>query len=134
MPFIHGKDTYFSLNAKDISPYSTTSTLEKSADSHDVTTYGQGAHVFQGGLLNGTASVSGIYDSSTSSGPRAVIEPLVGTVVPLVRRTEGTGAGKPQQTVNALVIKYTETNPVADMITWSADLQLSGTIVPVTQT
>lgn len=134
MAFIHGRDTFISLDGDDLSPYTTTSQLEKSADSHDVTTYGQDAHVFQGGLLNGTATMSGIYDSSTSSGPRAVIESLVGTVVTLIRRTEGTGAGKPQQSVNALVMKYTETNPVADMITWSADLQLSGTITNSTQT
>lgn len=134
MSFIHGRDTFISLDGDDLSPYTTTSQLEKSADSHDVTTYGQDAHVFQGGLLNGTATASGVYDSSTSSGPRAVIESLVGTVVSLIRRTEGTGAGKPQQTVNVLVLKYTETNPVADMITWSTDLQLSGTITNSTQT
>jgi hypothetical protein len=134
MTFVHGKDTYISLDGDDLSPVTTTSQLEKSADSHDVTTYGQDAHVFNGGLLNGTATMSGIYDSSTSTGPSAVIDPLVGTNVTLIRRTQGTGAGKPQQSVNVLVLKYTETNPVADMITWSCDLQLSGTITGSTQT
>ncbi len=134
MTFVHGKTTYISLNAKDLSPYTTTSQIEKTADSHDVTTYGKGAHVFRGGLLNGTGSMSGIYDSSTSAGPRSVIEALVGSNVSLIRRTEGTGTGLPQQTVDVLVTKYTETNPVADMITWSADLQLSDTIANTTQT
>lgn len=134
MAFVHGKGTVITLNAKDLSAFTTTSQLEKSADSHDVTTYGKDAHVFQGGLVTGTATLSGVYDTSTSTGPRAAIESIVGTVVTLVRKTEGTGTGKPQQTVSALVLKYTETNPVADMITWSCDLQLSDTITTITQT
>jgi len=134
MPFVHGKDVYYSLNAKLLGEYSNTSQYEKSADSHDVTTYGQGAHVFKGGLLTGTGSIGGIYDSSTTSGPRAIIEPLVGSNVTYVDRPEGTGTGRPQRTADCLVLKYTETRPVADMITWAADLQFSGTVAVVSQT
>jgi hypothetical protein len=134
MPFVHGKDVYYAINAKDISPYMNTSQIEKTSDSHDVTTYGQGAHVFKGGLLNSTGTIGGIYDSSTTSGPRAIIEPLVGSNVSWVERPEGTGTGKPARTGEVLVLKYTETRPVADMITWSTDLQVSGSIVNSTQT
>lgn len=128
MAFIHGKNTVITLDGDDLSTYTTTSNFEKSSDSHDVTTYGKDAHVFAGGLLNGTATMSGIYDSTASTGPRAVIEPLVGTNVTLIRRPEGTGSGLPQDSVNVLVTKYTETNPVADMVTWSCDMQLSDDI------
>ncbi len=134
MTFVHGSSVYYAIATKDISPYMNTSQVEKTADSHDVTTYGKGAHVFAGGLLNGTGSIGGIYDNSTSSGPRAIIEPLVGSNVSWVERPEGTGAGKPARTGNVLVLKYTETRPVADMITWSADLQVSDSIVNSTQT
>jgi hypothetical protein len=134
MPFVHGKDVYYAISGKDISPYMNTSQIEKTSDSHDVTTYGQGAHVFKGGLLNSTGTIGGIYDSSTTSGPRAIIEPLVGSNVGWVERPEGTGTGKPARTGEVLVLKYTETRPVADMITWSTDLQVSGSIVNSTQT
>lgn len=133
MTFIHGKDTSFTLNAIAIVG-GTSDNYEKTADSHDVTTFGKQAHVFQGGLLNGTSSLGGVYDSSTSSGPRAVIEPLVGSNVTFVDRPEGTGAGKPQRTGTVLITKYAETKPVAEMITWSADLQFSDTITTVVQT
>lgn len=128
MSVVHGRHTILKLAAKDLSVYTTTSQLEKSADSHDITTYLQDAHVFSGGLLNGTASASGIYDSVATVGPRAVIDPLVGQVVTLLRQVEGAGSGKPQDLVQVLVLKYTETNPVADMVTWAVDLQLSGLI------
>lgn len=133
MTFVHAKDTYFSLASNDLSTYTNTSQLEVTADSHDVTTYGKDAHVFKGGLLNGTASAAGIYDNSTSAGPRKVILPLVGTNVTLVRRPEGTGSGLPVDTANVLVLKYSETNPVADMVAWAVDLQISDTITSTFQ-
>jgi len=127
MAFQHGRHTVITLDGSDLSAFTNTSELGRTADSHDVTTYGQNSHVFEGGLGNGTASLSGIYDNGVT-GPRGVIEPLVGTVVELVRQPEGAGSGLPQDTVQVLVTGYTETNPVADMVAWSAELQLSGDI------
>lgn len=123
----HGKDTVIKLNAVDLSAFVNTSEITRSADSHDTTTYGQDAHVFQGGLKNGTASMAGIYDDA-ATGPRATIEPLLGTVVTLVRQPIGTGPGLPQDSVQVLVTQYVETNPVADMIAWSCEMQLSGDV------
>lgn len=125
MTLQHGKDTVVTLGGDDLTDYSNNSQLEFSADSHDVTTYGKNAHVFRGGLKNGTASVSGFYDTTAMTGPRAVIQPLVGTVVELVHQPEGAGTGKPQDVVDVLVTKYTQTHPVADMVTWTVELQFS---------
>lgn len=125
MAFSHGRFTFVSLAGNNLSPFTTTSNFERTPDSHDVTTYGKNAHVFNGGLLNGTATMSGLYDNTAGSGPRAVIAPLIGTVVQYIRRPEGTGSGKPQDKVNVLVGKYVESSPVADQVTWSLDMQLS---------
>ncbi|HKX46587.1 MAG TPA: hypothetical protein VJP77_07780 [Planctomycetota bacterium] len=132
MAFIHGKDTYISLNAVDLSAFVNTSELSRSADSHDVTTYGKSDHVYRGGLGDGKATMAGIYDDG-AAGPRATIEPLIGTVVELVRRPEGTGATKPEDTVDVLVMTYVETNPVADMVAWSCEMQLSDAVVTADQ-
>lgn len=128
MTFVHGRNTFVSLAGSDLSAFTTTSNFERVPDSHDVTTYGRNSHVYNGGLLDGTATMSGIYDNTAVSGPRAVINPLVGTVVEYIRRPEGTGSGKPQDRVQVLVGKYVESSPVADMVTWSLDLQLSGDV------
>lgn len=125
MALVHGKNTVVTLDGEALTTYSNNSQLEFNADSHDVTTYGKNAHVFSGGLKNGTASVSGFYDSTAMTGPRAVIQPLVGTVVPFVHQPEGVGSGKPQDVVDVLVTKYTQTHPVADMVTWTVELQFS---------
>lgn len=128
MSFVHGKDTFISLDGDDLSAFCNTSTLTRSADTHDVTTYGKDDHVFAGGLGNGTCSIGGIYDNTAVTGPRAVVEPLVGTTVTLIRQPEGTGSGLPQDSVSVVVTNYVETSPVADMVTWTAELQLSDAI------
>lgn len=133
MPFIHGKGSVVSLGGSDLSIYSNSVEWERNADSHDVTTYGKNSHVKQGGLLDGSATVEGIYDSTAAVGPRPVVLPKVGTVVACVWRPEGTGAGKPQDTVNVLVAGYSESSPVADMITFSIDLEMSDDMTTVVQ-
>jgi hypothetical protein len=125
MAFVHGKDTVIKLGTDDLSDYTTTSELNRTADTHDVTTYGKGSHVYAGGLKDGKATMSGVYDNTAATGPRAVIEPLLGTTVVLTRQTEGPGTGKPQDVVDVVVNGYVETNPVADMVTWSCEMQLS---------
>jgi hypothetical protein len=128
MAFIHGKETVVKLNAVDLSAYANSSEFARTADSHDVTTFGKDSHVYQGGLLDGTANIAGIYDSTAVSGPRAAIEPLIGTTVTFIRQPEGTGSSLPQDSVSVLVTGYTETSPVADMVSWTVDLQLAGDV------
>lgn len=126
--FVHGKDTFVSLDGNDLSQYTNTSEISKEADNHDVTAYGAGAHNYQGGLKDGTASMGGTYDNTAGTGPRAVIDPLLAQKVVFIRRPEGTGAGKPQDQVDVVVTSYVETSPVADMVTWTVELQLSSVV------
>lgn len=133
MAFVHGKNTYVSIDGDDISVFCNSVGNKRTADSHDVTTFGKSAKVYFGGLLDGTFDISGIYDNG-ATGPKAVVEPLIGTVVELIYRPEGTGSGKPETTVDVLVTGYDETAPVADMVTWTATLQSSDTAVIADQT
>lgn len=133
MAFVHGKDTVIKLGDNDLSAFTKTSELNRTADTHDVTTYGKGSHVYAGGLKDGKATMSGVYDNTAATGPRAVIEPLLGTTVVLTRQTEGAGPGKPQDVADVVVNSYVETNPVADMVTWSCELQLSDDVATTAQ-
>ena len=132
MAFIHGKDGVVLLNSVDLSAFSNNIEWGKSADSHDVTTFGKQSHVKQGGLFDGTVTLTGVYDDGIIS-PEAIIEPLIRSVVSLVYRPEGTGAGKPQRTQNVLVQEYKETVPVADMVTWQLTMETSGDVTKTTQ-
>lgn len=134
MSFIHGKGAVVSIDGKAMSAYASSVTFTRTADSHDVTTFGKNSKVYQAGLKDGTASMEGIYDNTANLGPGAVLRALIGAAaVSLVYRPEGTATGKPSATVNVIVTTYEETTPVADMITWKADLQMSDDITDTTQ-
>lgn len=131
MAFIHGKGTVHTLNAVDLSAFATEVDWTQTADKHDVTTFGAAAHAYQGGLLDGTATIKGIYDTGTT-GPGKTIRPLIGTVVTLVYEPEGVLTGKPVHTVSVLVTSFAETAPVADMIKWTCQVQFSGAVADTT--
>lgn len=129
----HGKDTVIILDGKDLSGFGTQVTWEKTPDIHDTTTFGKSAHLKQGGLLDGKAGLEGIYDNTVVTGPRAVLNPIVGQTKTLIFRGEGTGAGKPQDSVSVVVGKYVQTHPVADMVKWAVDLEFSDVVTSTTQ-
>lgn len=132
MAFVHGKDTFVSLDSNDLSAFTNTSDFNRTADTHDTTTYGKSSHTFEPGLLNATASMGGTYDNGTT-GPRDVIEPLIGTTVTFERRPEGTGSGLPSDSVSVVVNSYVETNPVAGMVSWTCGMQCSDDITSTNQ-
>jgi hypothetical protein len=123
----HGKDTVVKLNSVDLSAFCNSSEFTRSADSHDTTTYGADDHAYDGGLGDAKVTIGGLYDDG-ATGPRATIEPLIGTKVTFIRQPEGTGPGLAQDSCTVLVTSYVETSPVADMVTWSAELQVSGAV------
>ena len=131
--FTHGKNTYISVDGTDLSTYTNTSALTSGADSHDTTTYGKNDHVFQGGLKTGTFTFGGLYGAGVSGTPGSVLDVLVGSTVTIIRRCEGTGVGKPAESFSAVITSYVETNPVADMVTWSCEATVSDAVTRTTQ-
>jgi hypothetical protein len=132
--FIHGKDTFVSINGVNLSSYSNKSDFKRTRDSHDVTTFGNIGHVYNGGLTDGTATLEGIYDNTAALGPRGALEPLIdGATVTFIRRPEGTGTGKPQDSATVLITEYSESSEVADMVKWTCEMQISGSVTTTTQ-
>lgn len=133
MAFIHGKDTVFTVDSDDLSPYTNSTEFKRSADSHDTTCYGQDGHTYQAGLTDGTVTWKGTYDDG-AAGPAAILEPLLGGAnVPVVLQMEGAGTGKPERTFSVQLTSYEESSPVAEMISWTAEAQISGTVTVGTQ-
>lgn len=129
----HGRFTQVSVDGDDLTAMTNTSTLTRGGDEHDLTTYGHDDQVVDGGLGKQGFTMGGWYETGSSATPRATLEPAVMTVVEIIRKPEGTGAGKPTQTFDALVKSYVETNPVNDFIQWSAEFTVSDGIVDTTQ-
>jgi len=130
--FTHSKNTYISVATFDLSAYTSESEFSREADVHDVSCYGADWKAHQGGLLSATFTMKGVYDSTTS-GPHDKIISLIGTSVAIVRRVEGTGSGKPETTCSAIMKSYVESSPVNDMVKWSADFDVTGTVTEANQ-
>lgn len=124
MARVHSKETVILVDSNDISTFCTDSNCEQSSGTEDNTTYGKDDQVFDPTLKTGAFGCSGKYDNS-ATGPRAVLEPLVGTSVNVKYRPEGTGSGLPQNSFTAVITKYTETAPVAGYRLWSLETQPS---------
>lgn len=132
MAKVLGKNAVFKFNLVDLSAFVVDGRFAPSGDSHDVTTWGKAAHVYEGGLTDGTLDVNGLYDDA-AAGPRATLVPLVGQVKAFVWQPAGTGSGKPQTTGNALLLGYEEAAPVAGFVTWTARFQCSDTLTNANQ-
>lgn len=131
----HGKSTYISVATKDISAYTTDSQFKHAADKHEVTAYGATGHEYADGLglKAHHFTCSGWFDTTASTGTAAVLDGQEGQLLAIVRRIQGTGTGKPEQTFNAVLDDYTETSPVADIVKWSANFTVSGDVSNSTQ-
>lgn len=132
MGFVHGKGTVVSIDAKDMTVYGTSCEYELKAESHEVTTFGQDNKVFSGGLKESSMKIEGNYDDTATTGPRAVLEDLVGTVTEMIYKPEGSGSGKPTRTWDCLLTGYKETSKIDDMIKFSATFQGSGAVAITT--
>ncbi|WP_436792664.1 hypothetical protein [Actinospongicola halichondriae] len=137
----HGKNVVFILYSSDATPteydlsqYSDNVDWNRSQDTSETTCYGQTAKTYVAGHTDGTFTVGGKFDAGTS-GPQDVIEAngLDAELHDFIIREAGTGEGLPEKSGSALVTTYSESMPVAGVITWSADFQLSGTVTTSAQ-
>lgn len=134
MAFIHGRGTVITIDSDDISAFTNSNEMTDDSDMHDVSCFGAVRKAYQSGLGDGQFVIGGVYDDG-AGGPRAVLRAIktAGLPVVFVYRPEGTGSGKAQTSVSVLVKQYSETDPVADMITWKCTLQMTGAITETDQ-
>ena len=141
MSLVHSKKTVILIAAAsvavtgthtDLSTYVDSSEIPRKRDVNEVTTYGNDAKRKAKSLKDSTFTMSGVYDSTASTGPRALLLPLYDddteTLVRIKRRPEGSGTGLPQDMFVGIITNYVETNPVADHIRWSLDFEIDGEV------
>lgn len=128
MSTVHGRRTVLKVATVDVSRHTKTSSLERGADVHDNTGYGVDDKTKNGGLREHKFTCGGDFDNDETTGPGVALRPLVSQTVAVVRQTEGAGVGKPQESFDAVLSKYVQTNPVDGNVSWSAEFEVSGPI------
>jgi hypothetical protein len=124
----HGKLTVLKVGANDISLATKTSNFSGSADVHDTSGYGVTARTKLGGVKDGKFTASGSYDIGATTGTPTILEGQEGVSQSLTRQVAGVGTTKPQEVFTGILSKFDVSAPFDDIVTWSGEWEVSGTV------
>jgi hypothetical protein len=133
MPFVAARSSSFKLDnaagtLTDISAYvDSVSGIANTTDMAETTTFGSTSKTFQGTLRNGDSiSVSGKWDATLNTQITALLG--LSTSSTFDYSPAGTGAGTPKVTGECFVSSYEVSSSVADLVTFSLSLQITGAV------
>ena len=133
----HGKDSVFSVEdsaastLRDISSQLTNVAFGRKNDLHDTTTFGSEGHTFIAGLTNGTIQLTGWADTTATTGSLTVLDSLVGLDAVTVEweyGPMGSAAGAVKYSGECVLDTLDISDPVADLISFTCTLQISGDV------
>ena len=140
---IHGKDAAFLLEdsagttLRNIGPYLTSVDFSMENDTHDTTTLGDEAHEYITGLTNATITLNGFWDKTATVGSATVLDTLFGldaVTVGFEYGPEGNTSTNVKYSGECILQSLDYSSPVADLITFTATLQVSGAVTKGTFT
>jgi hypothetical protein len=101
--------------------------IANTTDMAETTTFGATSKTFQGTLRNGdTISISGKWDSALNTQMVALLG--LATSSTFEYHPAGTTAGLPKVSGECFVASYEVSSAVADLVTFSASLQITGAV------
>tara|TARA_R100001463_G_scaffold675_3_gene3048 strand:+ start:137 stop:541 length:405 start_codon:yes stop_codon:yes gene_type:complete len=129
MAFVHGKSGYFRLDdassgIQNISTYCDDISFPETIDTAETTAFGATSKSYIVGLRDATISISGKWDATLDGY-------MIGTE-PASRTFEfgpaGGTSGLVKYTGECILTNYSVSTSVGDVVTWSADLQVTGNV------
>jgi len=139
MAFTHGKGAVFKIDnsggtLQTLTAYVDSIDFNNTIDTAETTTMGSEVKTYLSGQSDATLSISGKWDSTASTGPDAVLNGLIGleTTSTFEAGPEGSTTGKVKYTGECFLTSYAVSVPVGDVVTFSADFQVTGAITKTT--
>jgi hypothetical protein len=127
--FRHGKNTKVLVGNYDLSTYLNEASASQQVETGETTTYGKDAKTYIVGLSDGTISMGGMFDGAANAVDE-VLSNLLGdangaviTIAP-----EGLAHGRRLKSASTLSTSYEISSPVADVVSVSAEAQVTGGI------
>jgi hypothetical protein len=129
--FRHGKSTVFKVdnNAGSLTDISNTLTdvsFPQSVDTAETTAFGASAKTYIVGLTDGTLSVSGNFDATVDAHLAAIVGKA--DSVSYEYGPEGSTATYVKYTGEALLTSYEKSGAIGDVVTYSAEFQVTGAV------
>lgn len=133
MAFKHGKNASFKVDNSggtltDISTYLNEVSLPRSIETGETTSFQTtgGAKTYVVGLNDSTVSISGTWDATLDAHLAGILGQDAS--VSFEYGPEGTATGAVKYTGEGLMTSYETSSPVADVVTFSAEFQVTGTV------
>ena len=131
--FVHGKSTDFELDdtggtSRSLSNVLTSVDFPETIDTAESTAFGSTSKSYLVGLRDSTISVSGLWDA-TVDGYIIGTEPASRT---FIFGPAGSTGGNVKYTGECIVTSYSVSAPVADVVSFSLDLQVTGNVTRTT--
>jgi hypothetical protein len=131
MAFKHGKSASFKVDNSggtltDISTYLNEITHPRSIETGETTSFGNSAKTYVVGLTDSTVSIKGTWDATVDAHLAGILGQDAS--VSYEYGPSGTTAGNIKYTGECYLTSYETTAPVADVVTFSAEFQVTGTV------
>ena len=131
--FVHGKSTDFAIDdtggsSRNISDTLSDVSFPQTIDTAETTAFGSSNKSYIVGLKDTTISVTGIWDA-TVDGYLSGTEPASRT---FIYGPAGSTSGNVKYTGEAIMTNYSQSNPVGDVVTFTADFQVTGAVTRTT--
>ena len=129
--FRHGKSTVFKVDNNagtltDISNTLTDVSFPQSVDTAETSAFGSSAKSYVVGLSDATLSVSGNFDATVDAHLAAIVGKA--DSVSFEYGPEGSTAGDAKYTGECLMTSYEKSGAVGDVVTFSAEFQVTGAV------
>ena len=127
--FVHGKSTDFAIDdtggsSRNIANTLTDVSFPQTIDTAETTAFGSSNKSYIVGLKDTTISVTGLWDA-TVDGYLSGTEPASRS---FIFGPAGSTGGNVKYTGEAIMTNYSQGNPVGDVVTFTADFQVTGAV------
>ena len=127
--FVHGKSTDFELDdtggtSRSLANVLTSVDFPETIDTAETTAFGATSKSYIVGLRDATISVSGLWDA-TIDGYIIGTEPATRS---FIFGPAGSTSSNVKYTGECILTNYSVSNPVADVVTFTIDLQVTGNV------
>ena len=128
--FVHGKSVDFALDDTSGSSRNISDTLNsvdfpEVTETADTTAFGSSSRSFIVGLESATISISVLWDATVDGYIKGGTEPASRS---FIYGPAGSTGGNVKYTGEAILTNYSISSPVGDVVTYSADLQVTGAV------
>lgn len=132
--FVHGKSVDFALDdtggtSRNISDTLNSVDFPEVTETADTTAFGSSSRSFIVGLESATISISGLWDATVDGYMKGGTEPASRS---FIYGPAGSTGGNVKYTGEAIMTNYSISSPVGDVVTYSADLQVTGAVTRTT--